>query len=150
MVPLSIPHGGIQLVLYFCGIWFIGMSREDPQLKIRLPLELKDKITESASEFGRSINADVVARLEGSFKENSYSEEEFDNSINKFLSGFFIAGANMQRMIEKGLKEKYSQSPNEELRLEISVLNEVANYFEEASTKDWLKGKKAALKRNKE
>ncbi|MCH4246474.1 MAG: Arc family DNA-binding protein [Acinetobacter populi] len=44
------------------------MSREDPQLKVRLPQELKDKITESASSLGRSINADVVARLEQSFK----------------------------------------------------------------------------------
>lgn len=43
------------------------MSREDPQLKIRLPTELKDKITTSASKFGRSINAEVVSRLELSF-----------------------------------------------------------------------------------
>ncbi|GEM_PF-685197 len=44
------------------------MSREDPQLKVRLPAELKNKITESANELGRSINADVVARLEQSFE----------------------------------------------------------------------------------
>ncbi|NNP75583.1 hypothetical protein A7P54_04010 [Acinetobacter sp. Ac_3412] len=43
------------------------MSREDPQLKVRLPQELKDKITESAVNLGRSINSDVVARLEESF-----------------------------------------------------------------------------------
>ncbi|MFU8925108.1 Arc family DNA-binding protein [Acinetobacter puyangensis] len=47
------------------------MSREDPQLKVRLPQELKDKITESASSLGRSINADVVARLEQSFNIDS-------------------------------------------------------------------------------
>ncbi|MFB5706617.1 Arc family DNA-binding protein [Acinetobacter radioresistens] len=46
------------------------MSREDPQLKIRLPLELKEKITESASKYGRSINSEVVTRLEESFDEN--------------------------------------------------------------------------------
>lgn len=44
------------------------MSREDPQLKVRLPQELKDKITESALNLGRSINSDVVSRLEQSFK----------------------------------------------------------------------------------
>lgn len=43
------------------------MSREDPQLKIRLPLELKEKITQSAADYGRSINSEVVARLEESF-----------------------------------------------------------------------------------
>lgn len=47
------------------------MSREDPQLKIRLPLELKEKITESAAEYGRSINSEVVARLEESFNETN-------------------------------------------------------------------------------
>ncbi|WP_180105396.1 Arc family DNA-binding protein [Acinetobacter sp. YH12087] len=46
------------------------MSREDPQLKIRLPLELKEKIIQSAADHGRSINSEVVARLEDSFKES--------------------------------------------------------------------------------
>ena len=44
------------------------MSREDPQLKIRLPLELKEKITQSAADHGRSINSEVVTRLEESFE----------------------------------------------------------------------------------
>ena len=47
------------------------MSREDPQLKIRLPLELKEKITESAAEYGRSINSEVVTRLEESFNQTN-------------------------------------------------------------------------------
>lgn len=50
------------------------MSREDPQLKIRLPLELKEKITESAAEYGRSINSEVVARLEESFEKDDAAE----------------------------------------------------------------------------
>lgn len=35
---------------------------------LRLPPELKDKIAESAKELNRSMNADIVARLEGSFE----------------------------------------------------------------------------------
>ena len=50
------------------------MSREDPQLKIRLPLELKEKITESAAEYGRSINSEVVTRLEESFEKDDAAE----------------------------------------------------------------------------
>ena len=50
------------------------MSREDPQLKIRLPLELKEKITESAAEYGRSINSEVVTRLEESFEKDDTAE----------------------------------------------------------------------------
>ena len=50
------------------------MSREDPQLQIRLPLELKEKITESAAEYGRSINSEVVTRLEESFEKDDAAE----------------------------------------------------------------------------
>lgn len=42
------------------------MSREDPQLRIRLPVELKEKIEESAKSNGRSMNAEIVQRLESS------------------------------------------------------------------------------------
>ncbi len=36
---------------------------------LRLPPELKDKIAESAKELNRSMNADIVARLEESFEQ---------------------------------------------------------------------------------
>ena len=52
------------------------MSREDPQLKIRLPLELKEKITQSAADHGRSINSEVIARLEQSFNKVNAHETE--------------------------------------------------------------------------
>lgn len=44
------------------------MSREDPQLKVRLTSELKDKIEAAAAEEGRSMNAEIVARLQQSFE----------------------------------------------------------------------------------
>ena len=43
------------------------MSREDPQLRIRLPIELKEKIEDSAKVNNRSMNAEIVQRLDGSF-----------------------------------------------------------------------------------
>ncbi|SUW64325.1 Arc-like DNA binding domain [Buttiauxella agrestis] len=43
------------------------MSREDPQLRIRLPVELKEKVEEAAKANGRSINAEIVHRLDVSF-----------------------------------------------------------------------------------
>ncbi|MGE8318343.1 MAG: Arc family DNA-binding protein [Comamonas sp.] len=51
------------------------MSREDPQMKIRLPADLKDRIEESAKALGRSMNSEIVGRLEGSF-DVAKSEEE--------------------------------------------------------------------------
>lgn len=45
------------------------MSREDPQLKVRLPAELKSLIEQSAKSAGRSLNAEIVLRLERSFRD---------------------------------------------------------------------------------
>lgn len=53
------------------------MSREDPQLRIRLPIELKEKIEESSKLNNRSMNAEIVQRLEGSF----FSEPTADEII---------------------------------------------------------------------
>lgn len=39
------------------------MTREDPQIKVRLPEEMKAYISASAAEKGRSLNAEIVARL---------------------------------------------------------------------------------------
>ncbi|HAT7704158.1 Arc family DNA-binding protein [Enterobacter hormaechei] len=43
------------------------MSREDPQLRIRLPIELKEKIEEASRANNRSMNAEIVRRLDSSF-----------------------------------------------------------------------------------
>lgn len=43
------------------------MSREDPQLRIRIPIELKEKIEVSAKENNRSMNAEIVQRLERTY-----------------------------------------------------------------------------------
>lgn len=40
------------------------MAREDPQLKIRLPEHLKSMIEAAALANGRSMNAEIIARLE--------------------------------------------------------------------------------------
>lgn len=71
------------------------MSREDPQLKIRLPLELKEKITQSAADHGRSINSEVVARLEKSFDEpmafDPTDAEMVTKLVAKSMQGLLVA-----------------------------------------------------------
>jgi hypothetical protein len=44
------------------------MAREDPQLKIRFTPELKNQVEEAARANGRSLNAEVTARLQASFE----------------------------------------------------------------------------------
>lgn len=43
------------------------MSREDPQFKLRMPLQLRAQAEQAAKASGRSLNAELVARLESSF-----------------------------------------------------------------------------------
>lgn len=43
------------------------MSRDDPQLKLRLPQNLKDVVEQAAKDHGRSINAELVYIIEQSF-----------------------------------------------------------------------------------
>ena len=62
---------------------------------LRLPQELKDKIAESAKELNRSMNADIVARLEESFEQKfgdleSISTEELMKELAKRLDGFSV------------------------------------------------------------
>lgn len=47
------------------------MARTDPQINIRTPADLKKRLEISAIESSRSLNAEVVMRLEQSFNSNS-------------------------------------------------------------------------------
>jgi methionyl-tRNA synthetase len=43
------------------------MSREDPQFKLRLSDELRNRVANEARRNNRSMNAEIIARLEASF-----------------------------------------------------------------------------------
>ena len=42
-------------------------TQNDPQFKLRLPLELKSRIEQSAEDNNRSINAEIITALEARF-----------------------------------------------------------------------------------
>lgn len=50
------------------------MSREDPQFKLRMPPQLRAQAEQAARASGRSLNAELVTRLESSFLGESVSE----------------------------------------------------------------------------
>lgn len=47
-----------------------------PQYNLRWPEELRQKVAQSAKEHNRSMNADIVARLEQSFEQGLNHETE--------------------------------------------------------------------------
>ena len=87
------------------------MSREDPQMKIRLPADLKDQIEAAAKAAGRSMNAEIVARLERSFTADKEVEQI------AFESGFEAAMlredvARLTALLQKANESKANQSQN--------------------------------------
>ena len=66
MIPNALDHGG-PIVVNTTVIHHREMSREDPQFKLRLPPELRAKSEHAAKAAGRSLNAELVARIETSF-----------------------------------------------------------------------------------
>jgi phage gp37-like protein len=67
-----------EYVIFAVYIWFISMSdnQKEPQYKLRWNEELRDKVMISAKENNRSINQEIIARLEQSFTDKNIAEEE--------------------------------------------------------------------------
>lgn len=62
-------------------------SQTDPQFKLRMPADLKSAIESASAKNNRSMNAEIVARLEQSFREPVQdplsSKETLDLIINR-------------------------------------------------------------------
>jgi hypothetical protein len=69
------------------------MSREDPLMRFRAPPDLKKQIEDSAWMNRRSVNAEIVARLEASF---AY-EEKTHTSLDDVMARLAV--------IEEAIKE---------------------------------------------
>lgn len=74
------------------------------QYNLRLPDELKQKIAESAKELNRSMNADIVARLEQSFEKTITTEHEV-NDLRELLKQSIENNKKHFQMIEDLLKK---------------------------------------------
>lgn len=78
------------------------MSRADPQINIRVPIELKKEIEHAAINNSRSINAEVVLRLQESLKANkldksTLSTEELLEELTKRLGGLQLTLTNINK-----------------------------------------------------
>lgn len=60
------------------------MTREDPQMKIRLPAEIKDALASQAVANGRSLNAEIVGRLRSTLEEG-FSDDSLLASIKELV-----------------------------------------------------------------
>lgn len=62
------------------------MTREDPQLKVRVSEEMKRALVDSAHKNKRSLNAEIVGRLEETFQKTdvtALTPEIFDKLFSR-------------------------------------------------------------------
>lgn len=64
----------VQLAAYASRMTNQPPSRSLDRIMIRLPDGMRERLAKAASELGRSVNAEVVARLEKSFEDDSANE----------------------------------------------------------------------------
>lgn len=82
----------------------MGKNLADVEYKMRMTQDLKDKIVESAKEHNRSMNADIVARLEQSFEKPITTEHEV-NDLRELLKESIENNKKYFQMIEELLKK---------------------------------------------
>ncbi|MBY5579592.1 Arc family DNA-binding protein [Rhizobium leguminosarum] len=101
------------------------MGREDPQLKLRLTEGMKEEIAQAAKRNGRSVNAEIVHRLERTLHWEEDGEKEADQliatleaklkdavEVNEYLEGLRKLLEERLEMAEEG-NFKYIQVPED-------------------------------------
>lgn len=104
MIPFERNHGG-SIVVKTTVIHDPRMSRDDPQFKLRMPAGLRDLADQAARAAGRSLNAELVARLEASFLSSASTEKLMSAARARELASMARAGVpdEIRRRILKGI-----------------------------------------------
>lgn len=87
------------------------------EYKMRMSQELKDKIAESAKELNRSMNADIVARLEDSFGTNNTQLRGNETIIDKNLLNELLSMKAELSKISKIIQKEFDYPENYDLDL---------------------------------
>ncbi|PPA76496.1 hypothetical protein C4E15_06795 [Achromobacter spanius] len=78
------------------------MKQTDPQYKLRLPQELKDLIEEAAKANGRSMNAEMVFRLEQTFgAESKIPDVPIEQPADTGYQLITLSDASLDRLAER-------------------------------------------------
>lgn len=88
-------------------------------LKVRVTPEFREKIIATAKENNRSMNQEIVARLEGSFESTLITEDQKIQYGKGFLSGTATALSILYGNTLNKLQHQYTDNPTPELHLEI-------------------------------
>lgn len=97
------------------------MSREHQQMRVRLPPDLKDNLEQLATKNGRSMNAEIVYRLQRSIEDDQEETVGFrqidfrvmDPSIGKGPQKIFNALEEMEKIL-LGTKKMLEEAEHDE------------------------------------
>ncbi|KAA0117926.1 Arc family DNA-binding protein [Methylobacterium sp. P1-11] len=87
------------------------MSRDDPQMKLRLPEALRDRIRDAADENGRSLNAEIVNTLS-----RAYPREGGAIDFARDLFGIYMFHAKQMGQTDSDLIEELFEGLFNEIR----------------------------------
>ena len=68
-----------------------------PQYNLRWPEELRQKVAQSAKEHNRSMNADIVARLEESFTSGLVASDPYKRMLLAVIAGILAQQADREK-----------------------------------------------------
>lgn len=71
------------------------------QYQLRLPEDLRDKVKESANTHNRSMNADIVARLQQSFSDSSNLTDIERSNYEKLKHDIYIMTNDLTALIRQ-------------------------------------------------
>jgi Arc-like DNA binding domain len=83
------------------------MARDDPQVNLRIPADLKDRLDRASEKHKRSLTAEVVARLEETFESNKDGGQPASidtNTMDLFADN--VAGRVVKALDEREKKKK--------------------------------------------
>jgi hypothetical protein len=60
------------------------MARSDPQVNLRLPALLKERLEAASAKSGRSVNAEIVQRLDDSLREETASTQFVEARLREY------------------------------------------------------------------
>jgi hypothetical protein len=78
-------------------MFYMSANQTDPQYKLRWSEELRDKIQESAKQHNRSMNADIVARLEESFTSGLVASDPYKRMLLAVIAGILAEQADREK-----------------------------------------------------
>jgi plasmid stability protein len=108
-------------------------SRESFKFMLRLPDELRDKLRQTSDESGRSVTAEIIARLEASFHDSVMLPEALASRVGSYASDH---GRTLGEEVVRVLEQKFPapRSPDDRFAEVLAILGGLQSGAETDST----------------